>query len=236
MARIARDEYPTIQHLVNVEGRKVVEVAASYGCTPANIYAILGKARRLAGEAGTQPNLTSPATQGPAAAEAPAVAPVIAAAASIQASPADLFADLPGDAAPPQGASARTDEVPTSGGQSTAVGPTPVVEVPAPETRAPERVAAAPPPAPASAPSGPAGREASAASRAPRGAARNGKGRGIALLMRTSDGEETTHPFRSLEELLSASKPILRSAARSSEPIWFSIQEADLDALAADDF
>ena len=39
MARIARDEYLTIQHLVDAEGKKVAEVAASYGCTPANIYA-----------------------------------------------------------------------------------------------------------------------------------------------------------------------------------------------------
>jgi hypothetical protein len=54
--------------------------------------------------------------------------------------------------------------------------------------------------------------------------------------MRTSDGEETAHPFRSLEELLSASKPILRSASRSPEPIWFSIQQVDLDAFAAEDF
>ena len=56
MARIARDEYPKIQHLVDVEGKKVAEVAASYGCTPANIYAILSKTRRLAGEAGPQAN------------------------------------------------------------------------------------------------------------------------------------------------------------------------------------
>jgi len=49
--------------------------------------------------------------------------------------------------------------------------------------------------------------------------------------MRTSDGEEAVHPFRSLDELLSAAKPILRTAARSPEPIWFSIQPVDLEAL-----
>ena len=53
--------------------------------------------------------------------------------------------------------------------------------------------------------------------------------------MRASDGEEAAHPFRSLEELLSAAKPLLRTAARSLEPIWFSIQQVDLDALG-DDF
>ncbi|WP_158292461.1 hypothetical protein [Paracraurococcus ruber] len=54
--------------------------------------------------------------------------------------------------------------------------------------------------------------------------------------MRTSDGEEAVHPFRSLEDLLSASKPILRSAVRSPEPIWFSVQEVELEAVAAEDF
>jgi hypothetical protein len=53
--------------------------------------------------------------------------------------------------------------------------------------------------------------------------------------MRTSDGEEAVNPFRSLDELLSAAKPILRTAARSPEPIWFSIQQVDLNALE-DDF
>lgn len=49
--------------------------------------------------------------------------------------------------------------------------------------------------------------------------------------MRTSDGEEAVNPFRSLEDLLSAAKPILRDAARSPEPVWFSIQAVDLAAL-----
>jgi hypothetical protein len=52
--------------------------------------------------------------------------------------------------------------------------------------------------------------------------------------MRTSDGDEAVHPFRSLDELLSAAKPILRTAARSPEPIWFSIQPVDLDTLKKD--
>ena len=57
---------------------------------------------------------------------------------------------------------------------------------------------------------------------------------GYALLMPTSDGEEAVNPFRSLDELLSAAKPILRTAARSPEPIWFSIQPVDLEALEDD--
>ena len=53
--------------------------------------------------------------------------------------------------------------------------------------------------------------------------------------MRTAEGEEATHPFRSLEDLLAAAKPILRSAAQSAEPVWFSIQRVDADSLLADD-
>ncbi|MBX6746729.1 MAG: hypothetical protein IRY87_32245 [Acetobacteraceae bacterium] len=59
---------------------------------------------------------------------------------------------------------------------------------------------------------------------------------GYALCMRTSDGDESSTPFRSLDDLLSAARPILRSAARSPDPIWFSIQSidlADIDSEAA---
>ena len=54
---------------------------------------------------------------------------------------------------------------------------------------------------------------------------------GFALMMRGSEGEEIANPFRSLEDLLAAAKPILRTAARSPEPIWFSIRPVDLEAL-----
>jgi hypothetical protein len=50
--------------------------------------------------------------------------------------------------------------------------------------------------------------------------------------MRTSDGDETVHPFRSIEELLSGVKPLLRIASRSPEPIWFSIQHVNLSDLS----
>src|SRR3954454_6428922 len=46
MPRIPREEQATIRHRVDVEGQKVADVAAAYGCTPANIYAILAKLRR----------------------------------------------------------------------------------------------------------------------------------------------------------------------------------------------
>ena len=57
---------------------------------------------------------------------------------------------------------------------------------------------------------------------------------GMGLLMRTSDGEETMTPFRSIDDLLSAIKPILRAGARSPEPVWFSLQAVDLSAIDLD--
>jgi transposase-like protein len=57
---------------------------------------------------------------------------------------------------------------------------------------------------------------------------------GMGLLMRTPDGEETMTPFRSLDDLLSAIKPILRAGARSPEPVWFSLQPLDLSTIEVD--
>ncbi len=56
----------------------------------------------------------------------------------------------------------------------------------------------------------------------------------VALMMRTADGEENATPFRSLDDLLSAVKPILRAAARSPDAVWFSIQPVDLASLESD--
>lgn len=57
---------------------------------------------------------------------------------------------------------------------------------------------------------------------------------GFGLTMRTSDGEEQVSPFRSLEDLLSAIKPILRAAARNPEPAWFSVAPIDLALIDVD--
>lgn len=77
-----------------------------------------------------------------------------------------------------------------------------------------------------------------AAATAARIPAARGLKSGYALTMRTSDVEEAVNPLRSLEDLLSAAKPFLRNAARSPEPVWFSIQPVDLatleDVLSAD--
>jgi transposase-like protein len=57
---------------------------------------------------------------------------------------------------------------------------------------------------------------------------------GMGLLMRTPDGEETMTPFRSIDDLLSAIKPMLRAGARSPEPVWFSLQPVDLSTIDMD--
>jgi transposase-like protein len=57
---------------------------------------------------------------------------------------------------------------------------------------------------------------------------------GMGLVMRTPDGEETVTPFRSIDDLLSAIKPILRAGARSPEAVWFSLQPVDLATIDVD--
>ena len=56
----------------------------------------------------------------------------------------------------------------------------------------------------------------------------------MALMMRTAEGDENLTPFRSLDDLLSAIKPILRAAARSPDAVWFCIQPVDLASLDSD--
>ena len=164
MRRIGKADHAAILHKVDVERRKVAEVAAEYGCTPANIYALLSKLRRAAPE--------------------PAPEPVPAAVAV----DADLFAvaaPAPQAPAPRPNVSATVTELPRRGVAKDGVG---------------------------------------AAKAKP----------GVALMMRTAEGEETSTPFRSLDDLLSAVKPILRAAARSPDAVWFCIQPVDLAALDSD--
>jgi hypothetical protein len=211
MPRIPREEHAAIRHRVDVAGQKVAEVAAAYGCTPANIYAILARLRRQDDQA----------TGG----AVPSAGPTEAGAASgpADAASADLFGGLDEarpDPAPPAPALAALEPPATApapplpfAAMARETPPAPVA--PQPSVRAGRTKVAPRPPAPASAP---------------------GTGKAAyALLMRTSDGDEAVNPFRSLDELLTAAKPILRTAARSPEPIWFSIQQVNLDTLE-DDF
>jgi hypothetical protein len=204
MARIPREHHATIRQRVDVGGEKVAEVAASYGCTPANIYAILAKLRRHDDQEGSTP---APAVLPIEAADASGTPELPVAAVTVDATPLQVPASLsePAEHAAPSAPSVQT--VP-------AAPPLPSPAIVVPPRREPGPVAA------------PVRSRPSIASPAPR-AGRSG----YALMMRTSDGEEAVNPFRSLDELLSAAKPLLRNAARSQEPIWFSIQPVDLDAL-----
>jgi hypothetical protein len=180
MARISKDHHPAILRMVDVEGRKVADVAVEFGCTPANIYALLKKLRHGAVERQPEPTCSQP----------------------------PLAFDQPPEVA------AGHDVNVVAFGRPEAAAPT-VAVAPA-ETRA----------APQAAPE-PARRGSEAVG------ARLAKP-GFGLLMRTADGEEQVTPFRSLDDLLSAVKPILRASARSSEPVWFSLQPMDLTTIDFD--
>jgi hypothetical protein len=58
--------------------------------------------------------------------------------------------------------------------------------------------------------------------------------RGYGLYTRSTEGDDSIIPFRSLEDLLSAVKPMLRATAGSPEPVWFSIQPVDLATIDVD--
>lgn len=179
MARIGKAEHARILHMADVERRKVAEIAAEYGCSPANIYALLGKLRR-----------------------GPPLAPVQEIVAMPEA--AVLPAPPPSPPSPPS---------PETG----------VVDLFAAPTK-PASPAKVPPPPP---PPAPRARPAAARPAAP---AKPGYG----LVMRSAEGEDSLAPFRSLEDLLGAIKPILRAAATSAEPVWFCIQPVDLATLEDD--
>ncbi len=221
MARIGKAEHPRILHMVDGEHRKVADVAAEYGCTPANIYALLGKLRRQ------PPAAVSAATEADAPGSPPAEALPVPPASEAAAAPAvaDLFARDPGAdvaAARSSDAGRRRKQQAAASVADTVVKPS-AVAVPIPEPD----VAVAPPPR-------------SVVTQLP-GPVKKGGGvgaglakPGMALVMRTAEGEENLTPFRSLDDLLSAVKPILRAAARSPDAVWFSIQPVDLAALDSD--
>jgi transposase-like protein len=183
MARLAKRDHATILQMVDVEQRKVSEVAAEYGCSPANIYTLLSKLRRTALAQDQRANRASAEPVGAAAPPEPEVQETAAPAPA-----ADLFAAA---------------ETP------------PVAKPPAPA------------PTPVSATVTELARK------------RGGVGAtlakpGFGLTMRSGEGDENMTPFRSLEDLLSAVKPILRASARNPDPVWFSIQPIDLSSIEFD--
>ncbi len=234
MARTGKSEHPRILQMVDNEHRKVAEVAAEYGCTPANIYALLAKLRReVSRGAEAASALADPAEtlSLPAAEKQPSSEAVMPEA--MQAVP-DLFAfgSQPEEALPRKATGgkrrapsavevASTDNVETSH-----KGQTP--SFPAVPRNEPEAVHSLP--------------TRSVVTELPaRGTTKRGGGvgatlskPGMALVMRTADGEENLTPFRSLDDLLSAVKPILRATARSPDAVWFSIHSVDLALLDSD--
>ena len=187
MPRISKSDHPAILRMVDQEHRKVAEVAAQFGCTAANIYALLAKLRR---DTASPPAAPEPMT--PASAGAPAAV--------------DLFAT---PTPPLRPAPALADMAPSEA----------VSAPPRQATREPTSVM-------------PLARPASARRLGGVGAAQAKPG--VGLMMRTADGEENLTPFRSLDDLLSAVKPILRAAARSPDAVWFCIQPIDLASLDSD--
>ncbi len=235
MARISKDEHPRILQMVDGENRRVADVAAEYGCTPANIYALLSKLRRHAGPSTEveDPDVGLPGKADLPASEDPAVSSENAAVAPPDV--LDLFAPAREMQQPKASAAVarkRRGSTPTKIDRVVAVGAP--VERPTPQSAAvsrphPEPIAAIP-------------IQAANVTGLPRhGSSKMAVGTGaalakpgVALMMRTAEGEEHLTPFRSLDDLLSAVKPILRAAARSPDAVWFSIQPVDLALLDSD--
>lgn len=228
MARIRKEDHPTILRMVDVEYRKVSEVAAEFGCTPANIYVLLGKLRRSMSEAPGQGSAQQPLAldhdQLPAAvALADEEAHQLAESEPV----ADSAEPARHEIGEPTGPSGESGNVLTFERATPSAAPSP--EIGQAEARVVEPVTPPPPQAPKAArpaarASGPAPTKVGAKLAKP----------GVGLVMRTADGEESLAPFRSLDDLLSAIKPILRASARSVDPVWFSLQPVDLSALDSD--
>ena len=234
MARISKDEHFRILQMVDGEHRKVAEVAAEYGCTPANIYALLRKlrpgaassARAVSADTGLASNPSSPVLQDSTPSSTKTEVTTSAS--------ADLF-EL----------DARTDERPLleakTGGRRGRVA-NQVAGVAEPkalvEAHRPGKMAL-PQQESKTAASGSTRAVVTGLPRLKPGKKDGGLGAtlakpGVGLIMRTSEGEENLTPFRSLDDLLSAIKPILRAAARSPDAVWFSIQPVDLALLDSD--
>jgi hypothetical protein len=235
MARIAKSEYPKIQEMASAGGRKVAEIAGLYGCTPANIYAILAKLRREGDDGAVAPVAVPDRATAPGHPAGGAATPEgLPCPGAEGAMPRDLFASIERDKVRPTqpeaiGEPSEPKEEPAPEGKAAIiqhaeakVAAQPIEATPRAVSLETRPVAAAPP-----AQAGVGTRGGATPSAAGSRPARAAKPE-FALRMRTSDGDESSTPFRSLDDLLSAARPILRSAARSPDPIWFSIQPVDL--------
>ena len=222
MARIAKSEHATIQRLVEVERKKVPEIAADYGCSPANIYAILTRLRRPSPDAA---NDAAPVTIESAASaaesdEAPLPTPHPA---PTEQAPLDLF--VPATSGRKERAARDSQKRRPAPDQATAPEATPLLDV---AEAAPTSIPAPPPlPAPVAI-TPPAERPTAQTASRNASASKARLKSGYGLCTRSPEGDDSIMPFRSLEDLLSAVKPILRASANAPEPVWFSIQPMDL--------
>lgn len=224
MARISKADHARILELIDGQHRSAAEVAAEYGCTRANIYALLARLRRT-----SQPHTkVEPSALG-------LLDDVILP--SCEDPPSRLAALAPvgqdhvhGDHAMEPAAASQARRLPASDDDARGLALTghappqlavaPRQPLDRPETRQSDPVVT------------PMTRRETTKKGAGIGAALAKPG--VALMMRTADGEENLTPFRSLDDLLAAVKPILRAAARSSDAVWFSIQPVDLASLDSD--
>jgi hypothetical protein len=206
--------------MLEVEHRKPADIATEFGCSTTAIHAMLGRLRR---DVGREPRDASP-TQPPLALdEAPPTddRPLVAshhddeALADVAGQPATVVADPPEE---------RRNEEPGNEEWRNVLafesGP-----APAPAEAATDRslIASRTPPMLRAAAIRPSQRSAPVGAKLAKP--------GFGLMMRTADGEENLTPFRSLDDLLSAIKPILRACANSPEPVWFSLQPVDLTTI-----
>ncbi len=251
MVRISKDGQSRILNLVDVEGRKVAAVAAEYGCSTANIYIILGKMRRAFVEKASCPAPPSaaiafaelrskPRSPQPLRPEPEPMAYQVTAADTISESAVAAAYDGTG----PEGI--EREEIPAPAAPTAAafdLSHKPHSQLPA--SSSVRRLATGAATAHLKAqtasplyhgrtdlnlvktPSG--GNEIRQA-----GSGSSSSKSGFGLAMRTADGDESMTPFRSLDDLLAAIKPVLRAAARSSDAVWFSIQAIDLSTLEID--
>lgn len=234
MARISKDEHSRILQMVDGEHRKVAEVAAEYGCTPANIYVLLRKLRPSAASSVEAVSADTDLASNPGS-------PVLQDSASLSTKTAVTMSAVPDLFE----LDAGTDEhllleAKTGGGRGRVANQVASVA----ES---EALVGAPRPGKTALPQQEPKTVASGSTRPvvtepPRlKPGKKGGGfdatlakPGVGLIMRTSEGEENLTPFRSLDDLLSAIKPILRAAARSPDAVWFSIQPVDLALLDSD--
>jgi hypothetical protein len=228
MARINVVDHPRILQSVDGERRKVAEVAAEYGCTPAAIYALLNRLRRAVADGAplaaepAEPLVTSqPQEAGPT--DAPNATDLFA----VAAVPAPTPSAPATKPAKRRGQTAATVDRPPSVELSLAAPPPATMAEPA----LPRDVAITSVARPVATVT-----ELSLRTPAKRslGLGASAAKPGFGLVMRTAEGDENATPFRSLEDLLGAVKPILRAAARSPDAVWFSIQPIDLATLDSD--